>query len=87
MTAAKHALPDPAEVAQDRDQLLTDLGVTPVTPVRSVKWWVLRQCSHLPDERVCGHRWEWQAEACAWRAARRSTSETGVFYTVRRADA
>jgi hypothetical protein len=44
---------------------------------------VYRQESNVPDAQVCAHRWDWTAELCAHRFARRERG-TGVFYVARR---
>lgn len=93
MTAApKHSKPDVAEIlaeaAQDRAQLLAALQTEAdtVNTRQTQPWRVVRQYVHLPEHQVCGHRWEWVADLCAYRRTARHASECGVFYTVRRAE-
>lgn len=87
--SAKHAKPDPgetfAEAAQDRTELLAAIHAKAETDRRALPWRVVRQYVDLPEQPVCGHRWEWVADLCAYRRTARHRTETGVFYTVRRA--
>lgn len=45
-------------------------------------WRVVRQANPDPDREMCTHRWEWTAELCSHRRARRELG-TGVFFTAR----
>lgn len=79
-----------AELVADIEaaESLPEPDVKSVKPgVKSVKWTVNRQYSNKPEHPMCGHRFELFADLCAYRRTARHPRETGVHFTVRRADA
>lgn len=79
MTDADRAAKVLAANAVDRAPVAAELAKQAAKP-----WRVLRQHPNLPDTEVCRHRWEWQADLCAYRKTRSHPHTCGGHYTVRR---
>lgn len=88
MTAAEQSADAKlADNAEDRTKLLAKLARAAATPTG--RWLVLRQlfvAGEVVEQPACGHRFAWVAQLCAHRRERQHPDQTGVHYTVRRAE-
>lgn len=81
-----------ADSARERDALQAQLAAakSAKSAVKPVKYQVVRQSHHggeVVESDACRHRFGWVAQLCAHRRERQHAQETGIHYTVRRADA